>query len=80
MVHDNHRPTYTASIARDEHRSMVMIDVYANELAEATRAAKFAEILHEAGGIAGETNDGTVHVDDVGMRAVNLSASRGADV
>lgn len=81
LVLDNyHRSADTASIASNVYCMVVVIDVYANELAESTRSSESSKVCHEASWEASQADDGSIDVHDEGVVAVNFCSCCKANV
>ena len=80
FVHDDHRATNTAAIARDKDRTVMIVDVHAHKFTNTACTSKLAEVVNESSRVPRETDDRAVHVDDVGVRAIDFSSRSGADV
>ena len=59
---------------------MVVIDVYAHELAQAACTTQLSKVVYEACRIPCEADDRAVYVHNVGVWAVDLGPCRRADV
>ena len=77
---DNHWSTDTPAVTCNQDRTVVIVDVYAHELAHSTSSTELPEIRHKAGRITRETDDRAVHVNDVGVRPINLRASSKSNI
>lgn len=80
VLHNDHRPTDAAAVTSDVDRAVMMVHVDADELAKAARAPKFAEVVHESGGVTREPDDRAVHMDNECARAVHFGSSGESDV
>ena len=76
MLDDDHWSTYASSVARDENRAMMMVNIHADELAEPSRPPQPSEVAHEARGVPRQAYDSTVDVDNKGMGTVDLGPRR----
>lgn len=77
---NNHRPTYTASIARNVHSTVVMIDIDADKLAYPSSSTKSSKLRDESGRIPCQTDNCTIDVHNKCMRAVYLRSGRQTDI
>jgi hypothetical protein len=66
IINNDDRSTYSSTIARYMDCVLVMVDVYAYELAEHPGSSKFPELRHETIRKCRETYDGTIHIYDKG--------------
>ena len=74
LLNDDHGATDAATIRRNLHGPVVVVDVDAHELAYPTSAPHFPEICDEAGRILRQANDIAVHTDNEGVRSVDLTS------
>ena len=74
LLDDDHGATDAASIRRNLHGPVVVVDVDAHELTYPTSAPHFPEVRHEAGRILRQANDIAVHTDNEGVRSVDLAS------
>lgn len=80
IFNDDHRSADTASIAGNMNGSVVMIDIDAHELADASRSSNFAKLCDKAGWISSEPNYSTVNVHHEGMGSVYFRTRGKTDV
>lgn len=80
VLHDDSRSTDTPTITGDMHRPLVVIGVYTDKFVEPTRSSKLAELRDEFEGGAADTDDSSIDVDDVGVRAIDFRPSGQADI
>ena len=59
---------------------VMVIDVDADKLTDPPCASKATEIMDEAGRETSETHDGSIHIDNEGIRAIDLCPSSLADI
>lgn len=77
---DDQRPTNATSVTSDVHSLVMVVNVDADELVDAPGSTNLAEIGHEAMWCAGETDDGSVHVDNECSEGVDLGTSGESDI
>ena len=58
----------------------MMVDVHAHELAETPRPPQLAEVCYEPRRVACETNNGSIHVHNERVRAVDFRSRGRADI
>lgn len=73
-------PTDPATVTRDVNGPVMVIHIYAHELAKPARPAQPSEIGDKPGRIARQSKDGSVHIHNKGMWAVYLRTSSHADI
>ena len=76
VLDDNHGSADTTSITCNMYRAMVIVDVYADELADLASSSQSTEILHKSRRIARQTNDGAVNHNNIAALVVYLGTSR----
>ena len=67
IFHYDHWPTYSATVASNEYGPMMMVDVYADKLAEPSSPPQSSEITDKTRGIPSQADDSPVHIDDKGV-------------
>ena len=80
VLHDDHGTTNTATIARNVHRLVMVIDIDAHKLAETSSPAELAELSYETRWIASEPNDITIHVNHKSVWGIDLRPGYRGDI
>ena len=80
VLHNDHRPTNTTTIASYVNSSMMVIEVNADELVHLASSPKLAKLANKSDRRPAHANDRTIDIDNIGMVAKNLSTSRQTDI
>ena len=77
---DDKRSANSTAVTRNVNRSMMMIHIDAHEFAYPSCPSEFTKVCDELNSISRKANDNPVHINDEGVRAVDLRPGDHADI
>lgn len=80
VLNNEHRSTDSSAIACDENGTVMIVDIYADELAKSSRATEPSEVCDKSLRPACQTDDASVDVHNIGVGAVYFCACCESDV
>ena len=80
IFHNDHGTADTSPVAGNVNGTVVVVDIYANELAKPSSSSKPPEVVDEATWVASETDDRPVDINDESPGCIYFGACCKTDV